>query len=667
MANHSIRELSNVKRFFTNPETYSARTEYAEYQPLLSSAFALDYSIAGRVEPLLFQLENFIWFTIQLFLFYLIVRLLPGGSHNMALFAAALYGVHPLAAETVNYALQRGMIYSSLGVLAGLLVWIVWPRHLPADFLISVAKVPKNDWDMFLINQRPRISATYRFIRNSPFPLYMVPVVMAMLAGPAGLIFPALLLAYICLFEGGEQKRRVLPAAVVCGVIWMAQCIIVWKHAGFGLVPVLSYWSTEPWVVIRYFFAFFISSGVKGLDGLLPFDHLWSPLALAGYGGLAALVWVAYKVRQKPEWKVIAFGLWWFLAGLVPFVLMPQRSVEAYSREFFAYAGLVLVVSGAASLLLKRLEALPWNLMVPLLGAPALAALVLISLGAVAYDRNKAWVSDEALWGEAVSHDPSDGHAVLHYGLTFMANGAADLFGVRYSLGYDYLQRAAKLLPNNAQLDTELAIACQQVGREADAEGYFRKALAAPMPPAKAYAGYSAWLLTHQKTEEAFQTAAKAVALDSSDVIGRRTLAEINIARYQWRPVLRLADESLALNPDDPDAQRARNVALAGIEAARYAAQLVREAPSVDRYLKLSTIYFEEGKFDEVIEACRRALKLQPDLAEAHANMAAAYHSLGKKKEAVAALREAFRLRPDLEVVKNNLQYELAQNEGVSP
>ena len=665
--NHSIRDLSNVKRFFIDPETYSSRTEYAEYQPLLSTAFALDYYMAGQAEPLLFQLENFIWFTVQLFLFYLIVRLLPGGSHNIALFAAALYGMHPLAAETVNYALQRGMIYSSLGVLAGLLVWIVWPRRLPADFLISVAKVPKNDWDMFLINQRPRVSAGYRFIRKSPFPFYMVPVVMAMLAGPAGLIFPALLLAYIWVFEGGERKSRVLPAALICGVIWMAQCVIVWKHAGFALVPVLSYWSTQPWVVIRYFFAFFISSGVKGLDGLLPFDHLWSPLALAGYAGLAALVWVAYKLSRKPEWKIIVFGLWWFLAGLVPFVLMPQRSVEAYPREFFAYAGLVLVATGAASLLRERLEALPWNRMVPVLGVPVLAAGVLMSCGAVAYDRNRVWVSDEALWGAAVSHNPNDGHAVLNYGLTFMANEAADLFGVRYSLGYDYLRRAAKLLPDNATLDTEMAIASQQVGRESDAEGYFRKALAAPVPPAKAYAGYSAWLLNHQKTEEAFQMAQKAVALDSSDIIGRRTLAEINIARYQWQPALRLANESLVLNPDDPDALRARNVALAGIEAARYAVQLTREAPSVDRYLKLSTIYFQEGKFNEAIEACRNALKLKPDLAEAYANMATAYHAMGKKDDAIAALREAFRLRPDLEVVKNNLQYELAQMGGISP
>ncbi len=632
---------------------------------MLLTAFALDHKIAGQVEPILYQVENFIWFTIELCLFYVLIRALPRSSHNLALFGAALYGFHPLAAETLNYALQRGMILSSVGVIGGLLVWIAWPRLLPVDFLILTPRVPKNDWDMFRIKMRPRISAVYRFFRGFPFPFYLIPVVLGMLAGPAALAFPLLLLAYICLFEGGAGKLRVVPSAAVCTVIWLGQSAVIGTHAGQALVPSLAYWSTQPWVVIRYLFAFFVTFPVRGVDGYLPFEHVWSPLALAGYAGLAALVWLARLISREPKWKLMAFGLWWFLASLVPFVLMPQRQPEAFSRAFLAMAGLVIIVVGAVSLLLGRVEVTAPGRLFVQFGTPVLAGAVLLACGVVTNERNKFWVTDEALWGDAVNHNPKDGYAVMNYGLTFMSSGAADVFGVRYSLGYDYLQRALKLLPNNAELETELGIACQQVGLEKDAEGHFRKAIASAAPPARAWSGYADWLFRHGKTEEAFKMAAKAQSLDSSDIGARKILMEINVQNYKWPAALQSANNVLTLDPEDADAQRGRNVALAGIAAVTSTVKLAKEEPSVDHFLKLSALYFQDGRFEDSIEACKSALKLQPDLAEAYANMAASYHTIGKTDEAIAALREAFRLQPDLDVVKNNLQYELAQKNGV--
>src|SRR5271166_5553409 len=81
-----------------------------------------------------------------------------------ALFAVALYGLHPVMAETVNYIIQRGDLYSTLLAVAALALYALAPR-----------------------------------LRR--FGIYLIPLAAALLAKQPAAIFPALLLAYLLLFE----------------------------------------------------------------------------------------------------------------------------------------------------------------------------------------------------------------------------------------------------------------------------------------------------------------------------------------------------------------------------------------------------------------------------------------------------------------------------------
>jgi len=57
-----------------------------------------------------------------------------------ALIAASLYGVHPAIAETVNYVIQRGDLYSTLGVIAALVVYVSMPQWRKSGlYLVPVA------------------------------------------------------------------------------------------------------------------------------------------------------------------------------------------------------------------------------------------------------------------------------------------------------------------------------------------------------------------------------------------------------------------------------------------------------------------------------------------------------------------------------------------------
>jgi Flp pilus assembly protein TadD len=55
--------------------------------------------------------------------------------------------------------------------------------------------------------------------------------------------------------------------------------------------------------------------------------------------------------------------------------------------------------------------------------------------------------------------------------------------------------------------------------------------------------------------------------------------------------------------------------------------------------------------------ACRAALELRPNYAEAWNNIGAAYNKLGRYEEAAAACEQALRYKPDLELARNNLRY----------
>jgi tetratricopeptide (TPR) repeat protein len=134
----------------------------------------------------------------------------------------------------------------------------------------------------------------------------------------------------------------------------------------------------------------------------------------------------------------------------------------------------------------------------------------------------------------------------------------------------------------------------------------------------------------------------------------------VELGTRQWQEAAAFGMRTLNLLPADPDALRAINVATSALDEISQVAKRAKNVPTVEDYLQLSISQMQDGHFEEGIEACRQALKIQPNLAEAWSNISVGYHMLGKTDESIAALREAIRLRPDLPNLKQNLEAELA-------
>ena len=648
--NPSLRPEFPLARIFSTTRATSSLAEYAAYRPLTTLTYAIDTRIGGTDDQTVFQLDSFLWFFIILFAVYGLVRLMPGAGPFFGLLAAALCAVHPLASQALNYTSQRHLLLRTLGVALSLLVFVAWPSRMPEKFWFPVRRIPRNYLDVLIRRLRTLVSNIWELLLRIKPPFYFVPLVFGLLADPGTAVFPLILIAWIKLFEPEKSLRKVIPSAVVCGIWWIAHTAMTWSSGAPVRPPLPDWWLTQPAVALDYVAAFFYpgnltaDSGVQTLAGI-------SAWAMVGVAGLAGLIALAFYTSRHNGWKIISFGIWWFLIALIPEFLVPQRDAEVWARGFVAGIGLAIAVAGAAAIVVSWF----WKQEQWRLAGAGLVAIVALSglaiLGNVNHRRNNVWQSQDYLWSDVLEHQPGNARALLNYGRVQIAGGDAEA-------GYKSLEKARVAQPKDAEIELELAQFAEAAGK-ADADQHFKRAIelapSSSFPPAR----YAEWLLLKQRTEEAEKEANRALALDSVGIAGRRAVIAVQVAERRWQDLEKFSNQTIELTPGAPDGHRGLRVARTALDEIINAEKLARSERTTENLLRLSSVYMQNGRFDEGIAACQAALKIQPQLAEAWSNISVGYHMMGKIDESIAALREAIRIRPDLRGLQDNLAAEL--------
>ena len=622
--NPAIRSLANVPRFFTDGRTFSILPAHYSYRPLVSASLALDYWLGEGLEPFWFHVSTFVWYVVQLGLMYLmfvrIMNLALSGRENVyaAIFASACYALHPVNAETINYIIQRGDLYSTLGVVAGLVVYCYWP--------------PGRKWG-----------------------IYLLPVALGSLAKPSALVFPALLFVYALLFEGSPRRAAIvsLPSAAVCIGLAIFETAMTPKTFVAGASSPIQYWLTQPIVALHYFKSFFLPTELTADTDRPLVTSIFgegSVIGLAFVGALLAAAWFAWRKRET---RPVAFGIFWFLIALLPTSLIPLAEPDNDHRMFFPFVGLALAVTWAARLFFEKRKA-RWA------HNPAPRAAILGSacclLGAFAYGthvRNIVWRSEESLWLDVAEKSPHNGRGLMNYGLTQMTKG--NIGGA-----YDYFQRAAVFTPNYPTLEVNLGVAAGALHRDAEAEQHFRRAIALAPQDSQSYSFFGRWLRDRARIPEAIAMLNRAADLNPADLDPRFALMTIYSQQLDWAGLKRVTDEVLREAPGDAEAHRYS--ALAQTAAAHIAAPVQPAAPPTpEGFLSQSLVYCQTGRFEDCAHAAREALRLRPNYAEAYNNIGAAYQSMGRWDEAIQAAQEAIRLKPDFQLARNNLAYASTQ------
>src|ERR1051325_1210292 len=596
--NAAIQSLRNIPRFFVDATTFSSLPSNQSYRPLVSTLLSIDYCIGG-LNTFWFHLSIFVLFVVLVLMLVLVLRRLldeamPGqGNQFIAVAAAALYGLHPANADTVNYIIASAEIMSGLGVVGSFAVYFAFP-NLRRYFVFAL------------------------------------PAAVAVFAKPPAAIFAVLFAIYRLLFSSSSTRlvetrlqrgREIAVPFLICAAMLIFVQAMTPQTWVSGAANARNYLITQPYVAWLYFRTFFWPNDLSADYDLSPLTATDDSRFWLGLMFILLLLTMSIFCARYTRTRVIGFGLLWFLITLLPTSLFPLAEVMNDHRTFIPYIGLAIALAGAASMLIdckgssllpegrQRLPLQNRKALNSLSAKIALAAFVLLVLGASGYatlERNKVWQTEETLWRDATIKSPQNPRGLMNYGNTLMAKG--DLNGA-----LDYFHRALVIAPQYSVLLINLAVAEDATQQSDAADEHFEEALRlAPSSP-DSYTFYARSLLGRWRIAEARALLQTALTLSPSDVTARALLAHA---------------DALSAGPPTPES-----------------------------YLAASLQHYQAGRFVETIMAAETALKLKPDYAEAWNNICAANNKLGRYTEAVAACEKALHDKPDLEIARNNLQY----------
>ncbi len=435
LRNPYIRGLTgeNLKHIFTSRCISS-------YYPIRTLSYAVDYSVWG-LDPRGFKLTNGLihWVNVVM-VFSLILRVYPqvpmreGGSPAWDVFAAAfataIFAIHPVVVEPVTWVPGREELLMTLGALG------CFHFHLSARGVAEDAgRAAVFGW-----HAAAAISCA-----------------LACLSNAVAAVIPLLITAWDLLTLAKPRRRKVIAGTAALWVIGATALVIkvlcrnaesIVLESGISVPErlrlVLSvYWLNVKSLVWPSELAVYYSRVKPGT--------FLTPTVVLGAMAAAATCLAMWKLRRQ---KVLLFGLLWFVLALGPSSQILVHHIHRADR--FLYLPLVgLVVS--LSIAFRALDA-ALRSRTALVGATAMAVLVVLVLDMRSIRQVQTWQDSLALWencveicpDNAIAHDllakhlltigdvpRAEKHALRSLELDFADNHAALCSRVRKLIGSD--------------------------------------------------------------------------------------------------------------------------------------------------------------------------------------------------------------------------------------
>jgi tetratricopeptide (TPR) repeat protein len=441
---------------------------WRQTRPLTYVTFWLNYQAGGQ-DPIGYHALNLLLHLGAVLLAYeCLRRLLP---ERAALVAAALFAVHPLQAEAVDYVWGRSIVLAALLSFAALLCWITG-RPWAAVACFAAALLAKEECAAF-------------------------PLVLAMLPQrPRGRSHIAVMLGLAV----AAGARVVYAAAVTPG-------------AQAGLRAGISPWKyllAQGPVILRYLRLLVVPYGFT-VDADIHVPALW--VGLLAWAGIVALAVFLWRYRRY-AWAT------WLLAGLILLIpsssLFPAADLSADRRMYLPMLGFAAAAGWLLTARLpSRLGTVPHSEPRPL-GSVALAVVVVVALTAVSIGRTQVWMTEERLWREAVRRAPEKVRPRIQLARAVPAAEALEL-----------LAGARRLAPYDPAVAAETGKILLSEGQPAAALEEFGRALAFDPLDARNFNNRGVALDALGQTEAARQDFERALRIDPGLTEARQNLEKL--------------------------------------------------------------------------------------------------------------------------------------------
>jgi len=424
----------------------------AYWQPLTVLSLATDHALFGA-NPVAYHLENLLWHLatalVVLALFYRTT-----GALGRAATVALLFALHPVAVESVAWAVERRTVLAGFLGLSSCLAYAEWVRRGRAwRYLLALALFAAS-----LLAKALLLPGAAMLLALSFWPLRRTDWRRALAEVVPFAAVSALVAATVLHTLGGD-----LPGEPPFSLRLENALVLPFRQLGHLLWPVdLGVYYPYPLKVPAW---------------------QWALAALA----LAAVSGGVFALRRRAPY--LLFGWAWFLAALLPTLGFKQRGQWAALADRHAYVAAlgiyVAAVWGLEDLLRRR-----HRLAAPALAAATLLLLVPLTLRQVGFwrdtvtlftraeavaDRPDAYIEYGLGKGLANAGDYDQGEAHLltavalspgHYEAAFDLGRAFLLDGRgRYALAAEFLARALRLKPGHVGARATLGSALNRMGR----------------------------------------------------------------------------------------------------------------------------------------------------------------------------------------------------------
>ncbi len=620
--NKNLRDAEGLANIWTKLGLRNGGTP--QYYPVTHTTFWMEYQLSGAtpndIDPTIFHVTNVILHAGGAILLWFILRELavPG-----AWVAAAIFALHPIEVESVAWISERKNVLSGIFFFAAIYAYLRSGFALPPR---DSAPPQKRDWNLWGAS--------------------LLLFVLALLSKSVACSMPAVMLLLVWWKRGRITMRDVVPLIpfFVLGVAMSAvtgyvEHEHVMKNA-LGVIP--QEWNLSPTqrlIVAGRAVWFYVMKLLW--PARLTFSYpKWNvdPAQAAQWLypiGVVAVLAILFALRKRIGRGAVTAALI-FCGVLVPalgFVdVFPMR--YSYVADHFQYlagpALITLIVAGVATWI-RRTRAPAQD------AAPAaprtlpfvLAGVVLVILALLTLLQSRIYASPTALWRDTVAKNPSSwmaqnnlgvalfrdsidlpadradeadamlDQAIAHFRTAiqlksdhdraYMSLGQALARKKKPDEGLAMLNRAVEINPNNVDAWTVRGELLRQMNRPDDAINSFRRALDAADKQRVSFTDSQVGLI-HQKLGSA--------AMDKGD---------LETARQELETAMKLADKNgrvyyeygkLMVKINEP------------IKAAEAFAQAIRLAPEIaDSHIDLALLRLSVGNLAgsraELIEAAR--------------------------------------------------------------
>ncbi len=603
---------------------------YLNYWPLTYTLYRLEFE-AWRLNPLGFHLVNIALHAISALLVWrVLVRLkVPG-----AMFAAAIFALHPVNVESVAWISSLKNVLSLMLALVSVLFFLAYERQggwwrsalaLAAFGLSGLAKGMFITLPVVLLAmawwQRGRIDRR-DLLRVLPYFL------MAAVMGATEVWTARRLVAEAVVRSDGLLSR----AAVAGCAVWFYLWKLIWP---LDLCVIYPRWRIDD-------------------PKLLFYPPFYLP------GGLLAMVLAVAWWRRRTWGRPIVMLIVCYVALLLPALGFVNMYFMIYSlvADHWQYAAMIVpcaVFAAAAArlaltLALSRRERGPAATLAPrrrflvrtgyVLGAALLAVLACLT-----WRQSGMYADAETLYRTTIRRNPKCWVARNNLGKVLAGRGEP-VEAIRY------YREALEIRPDYELAHNNLGVALVRRGDVAEAIVHFQKALEIKPDFVEAHNNLGAALAGRGELAEAIAQFRKALEIQPNNVQALDNLGSTLARQGKVEEAIAEDRKALEIKPDDVEAHDNLGMALAGrgefAEAIGHFKKALEIKPDdAEAHANLGLALAGRGQVDEAIAEYRKALEIKPDHIKAHYNLGRALAGRGQAEEAIAQLRKALEIKPN--------------------